>query len=76
MDRDLTDLGEYTQEDLDMVCYFHETFGDHTRFCHWDRIKDSVKRDFPKLFVALDNLELAQDNVDAQFRNLEVYDGS
>lgn len=72
----MADLSEYTQEDLNMLQYFHEEKDDHTRFSHWERIKDSVNRDFPLLQKSLQNLELAQDTVDHQFRKLEVNNGS
>ena len=66
------ELSEYTEDDLYMLQYFHEEKNDHTRYGNWNKIKDSVKRDFPKLLLAIDNYELAKDTMDHQFRQLEL----
>lgn len=64
------DQREYTEEDLDMLRYFYTAKGDHARYSGWVVIKASVKRDFPKLFIALDRLREAEDSVEYQFSTL------
>ena len=59
-----------TNDDLNMIVYFHREKGDLTRWCDWENKKDQIKVEFPELIAAHDNLIVAKRTINAIVENI------
>ncbi len=54
-----------TDEDKDMIVYFHEHKGDLSRWCGWNGARERIKAEYPELIAAWDNFIVASRTLDA-----------
>lgn len=62
-----------TQDDLNMVIYFHESYGDITRWIKWEERKPIVQRVHPELIKAMEDVKVAHRILNAVVDSFRVY---
>ena len=53
-----------TEEDRNMIAYFHQSKVDITRWSDWDRVKVMVQREYPQLLAAMESLTTTSRTLD------------
>jgi len=58
-------MEQVSDEELDMIRYFHKEKGDFTRYVEWEKLEPILRKSHPHLFDAIARLESAQKTLDA-----------
>lgn len=61
---------QLTDEDMNSIVYFHREKGDVTRWCEWNEKKHLLQKENPALWHAFQQLEIAQQTLDALLKAL------
>jgi hypothetical protein len=59
-----------TEDDINMIDYFINQKGDITRWCHWEKRKEEIEKEYPELIAALNNLTIAERTLNAVVKNI------
>ena len=60
-----------TEEEHNSIVYFHESYGDITRWVGWEETKGKIEKLYPELIDAMNRVVVSERTLDAVIKNLD-----